>query len=105
MNILFSMMAIGFLDASLLCMYVAEPNSPILWAEGIFFLVSLLCLIYWHADVKATKTRKIRKSWETSEIEDPDIIKAYHKRCKTMFMIAGAVGVCFLLLFLNVMLQ
>lgn len=105
-RLLFPWLTLGFLDASILYIYIAGPESFIMLIVGaMFFFISALTLTFWRADRQAEITRKQRESWENGNKEEPAIRKRKSKNSGIMFLETGCVSVCFLGILIQMLLK
>lgn len=104
-HFLLAFMAVGFLDMSISCIYIAEPTSPLCMVGIMMFFIASLFLTFWSANEKADVTRKERMPWEVGKKNRPEIQKQGSWYSGIMFLEAGGASCCFLIMLIQMLLE
>lgn len=101
-HFLLAFMAVGFLDMSISCIYIAEPTSPLCMVGIMMFFIASLFLTFWSANEKADVTRKERVPWKVGKKHRPEIQKQGSWYSGIMFLEAGGASCCFLIVHIQI---
>lgn len=104
-HFLLAFMAVGFLDMSISCIYIAEPTSPLCMVGIMMFFIASLFLTFWSANEKADVTRKERVPWKVGKKHRPEIQKQGSWYSEIMFLEAGGASCCFLIVHIQIFLE